>query len=107
MNDHERPAFKLPDDALAQPADTANHTSFNVADGRVDGPQQERAGDAHPLEPLPDEARPEGVQVKFDVGKLGHRFLLSSVAATPVSFLRVEALSDDDTGETGSFWSAT
>ena len=72
MDHHEQVVARRPEDALAQPAQIAHDAAFDCRQRRIDGAKKERAGNADALEPPPDDARAQRVQIEFDVRTLGH-----------------------------------
>ena len=70
---HQKKFPLQPDhDPLAQPAEAHHPLALGVAEGRIHRPQQERAQQAHLLQRLPLDARPQVFQVKRDVGQFRH-----------------------------------
>ena len=59
-------------DALAEPAQAADVPAVRRGERRVHGAQEERAGQAHALERLVQDASLQRLDVEGDVGQLGH-----------------------------------
>jgi hypothetical protein len=70
---------ELHHEALAQSMQRNDMPTDCRIEGRIDRPQQERAGETHPLDSLADHARTERGDVEEDVRQLGHRLGLSSL----------------------------
>ena len=66
-------------DALAEPPTPTHAAARGRRDRRQRGAQQERIEQADRLEPVPDDARGEALEVDRDVGQLGHRASVPAV----------------------------
>ena len=65
-------------DALSEAPQALDGLPFQLLNGRRHGAEQERAREAHPLEPPPDDARLQGLKVDNDVRELRHgRYLVT------------------------------
>src|SRR6266498_3179374 len=72
MDHHIGVTVELGHDAFAEPAEPADRPPLELCRRRVGGAQREGAADADPLEPAPDDAWRESVQIDDDVRELGH-----------------------------------
>ena len=72
VNDQEEVVIHLPDDALAETLEPAHAPALNRVDRRIDRTDEERARDANTLQPLPDDAGAERVEVELDVRQFRH-----------------------------------
>lgn len=71
---------QLEHDALAQPWDALHPCPHEGVQRRVDGAEQERTHQTYAKQASAQDTRPEHFDVDFDVGGLGHRRVVRSIA---------------------------
>jgi photosystem II stability/assembly factor-like uncharacterized protein len=77
MDDHEQLVVERDDDAFPEPGHAANRDAFDGRDWRIVRTDDERIADPDALDPLPEDTRPERVEIALDVGEFGHPGSLS------------------------------
>ena len=73
VNDEEQVALELPHEPLAKPPEGDDLLAVGLIDRRIEGADEERAGEPDALEPLTDDARLKRMQVQLDVWKFRHQ----------------------------------
>ena len=72
VDDEEQLVFELHTSRLPRRRSADDLLAVGVIDRRIERANEERAGEADPIEPLPDDARSQRMQVELDVRKFRH-----------------------------------
>lgn len=67
VDDEKQIVLELPHQPLAEPPESKHLPAVGVIDWRIEGADQEGAGETNALEPLAGDARAERMQVELDV----------------------------------------
>ena len=81
VDDEEELPVERDHDAFSEAAQARHPPADRGVERRIDRAEQERARQAHPLEPGPDDSRLQRLDVNDDVGELRHRTSASDSAA--------------------------
>ena len=72
VDDEKQLLVKRPHDALADAAKADDGAAEGLVERRIDGANEKWTGQADAVEAMPDDARPECVEVELDVWKFRH-----------------------------------
>jgi hypothetical protein len=83
VDDREEIGIEREDNPLADPVEAEYQMTRQIARLRPDRAHYERVADAKPFEWLPEHAWCQGVEIRRDIGKLGHGWARSFWLARP------------------------